>query len=57
MLISLVVSVAAILYAPHLLTLMGASASVVRIGGNYLRVLLHRARNRFRIAMANAGTK
>jgi hypothetical protein len=24
---------------------------------NYLRVLLHRARNRFRIAMANAGTK
>jgi RNA polymerase sigma-70 factor (ECF subfamily) len=29
----------------------------LHVDRNYLRVLLHRARNRFRIAMANAGTK
>ena len=54
LLISLVVSVTAILYAPHLLTLMGASASVVRIGGNYMRVLLGGSVTIFMIFLINA---
>jgi putative MATE family efflux protein len=53
-LISLAVSVTAILEAPRLLVLMGATDSVVRIGADYTRVLLGGSITIFLLFLINA---
>jgi putative MATE family efflux protein len=54
LLLSFVVGAAAILYAPDLLSLMGASDSVIRVGARYTRVLLGGSITIFLLFLINA---
>src|SRR4051794_5979859 len=53
-LLSALVSMAGILYAPQLLAIMGATPSVIRIGANYTRVLLGGSITIFLLFLINA---
>jgi putative MATE family efflux protein len=53
-LISLVIASAALLFAPQLLALMGASESVIRVGATYTRVLLGGSVTIFLLFLINA---
>jgi putative MATE family efflux protein len=53
-LVSIVVAAAALLFAPQLLALMGATGSVIRVGANYTRVLLGGSVTIFLLFLINA---
>ena len=54
LLLSVIVGVAAVLYAPSLLSLMGATPSVVRVGATYTRILLGGSVTIFMLFLVNA---